>query len=175
MRNHSQMGGLLSLVEYIKDNYENEPVTMIEIGSYAGESTIEFSKLFKKVFAIDPYEDIYHKNQILYNYMNMIDVGKIFKENIKNHNNIVHIHKRSDDAILELRNEHVDFIYIDGIHTYEQVKKDILNYKKLIKTGGFLGGHDYCSNYKGVIEAVNENLGIPDKIFSDTSWIKKIL
>ena len=36
----------------------------------------------------------------------------------------------------------VDFIFIDGDHTYEGVRKDFEMYKKLIKNGGFIAFHD---------------------------------
>jgi hypothetical protein len=81
--------------------------------------------------------------------------------------------KKSDDAIFDIQ-EKVDFVYIDGHHTYEQVKKDIQNYKKLIKDNGIVGGHDYSVNWKDVIKAVNECLGVPDNVYVDCSWIKKM-
>ncbi len=36
-----------------------------------------------------------------------------------------------------------DWLYIDGDHTYEVVKKELNKYYPLIKRGGFLCGHDY--------------------------------
>ena len=67
-----------------------------------------------------------------------------------------------------------DFIYIDGLHTYEQIKKDISNYLPLLKPNCLIGGHDYHDVWNGVIMGVHESLGIPDMTFKDTSWIKKI-
>jgi hypothetical protein len=67
-----------------------------------------------------------------------------------------------------------DFVYIDGLHTYEQVKKDIENYKQLIRPNGFIGGHDYHpQGWPGVVKAVEETVGV-DKVFPDGSWIKKL-
>lgn len=55
-----------------------------------------------------------------------------------------------------------DFIYIDGDHTYEGVKKDVQAAKSKVKEDGFLIFNDYtywspceCMEY-GVIQAVNE-------------------
>ncbi len=36
----------------------------------------------------------------------------------------------------------VDFLFIDGDHTYEGVKKDFAMYSKLVKKGGVIGFHD---------------------------------
>jgi Exostosin family/Methyltransferase domain len=55
-----------------------------------------------------------------------------------------HIRKVSDQAYLELQDqkEKFDFVFIDGLHTYEQCKIDLENYNKLIKQGGVVAGHD---------------------------------
>jgi len=66
-----------------------------------------------------------------------------------------------------------DFIYIDGCHKYECVKKDIENSLKKLKRGGILAGHDFTNepHLQGVYEAVQTILGWPDLIFQDNSWI----
>ena len=48
----------------------------------------------------------------------------------------------------------VDFVYIDGNHSYEFVKKDIELYYPKVRNGGILGGHDF--NLYGVAKAVVE-------------------
>lgn len=60
-------------------------------------------------------------------------------------------HKMSDDAVDEFEDNAYDFIFIDGLHTYEQVIKDCRNYWPKIKSGGIFAGHDYS-----VIPAVNK-------------------
>ena len=68
----------------------------------------------------------------------------------------------------------LDFAYIDGNHHYEYVKEDIQICLKKIKNDGIISGHDYCEESPGVIKAVNEMFGKPDKVFSDASWIVKL-
>ena len=36
----------------------------------------------------------------------------------------------------------LDFLFIDGDHTYEGVKKDYAMYKEFVKPGGWIGFHD---------------------------------
>jgi predicted O-methyltransferase YrrM len=160
--------GLLDMIHSIGNTKE---MTMIEIGSYIGESTIMFAENFKKVLAIDPHQtyDEIDENKYAPSHL----VYDEFIKNTKTFNNIEHIRKTSDDAFLDIK-EMFDFVYIDGLHTYEQVKKDILNYKPLIKETGIIGGHDYIHNWVGVVNAVDEILGRPDFIFNDSSWYKKI-
>jgi len=172
MRDNNQSNGLIDLINYIGDDVRK--MNLIEIGSYAGESTIIFSKYFKTVLSVDPYLNDYDKNDPACKYMDFNGVYEIFKNNIKDINNITHIRKKSDDAINDIKNDMFDIVYIDGLHTYDQVLKDINNYRPIIKEGGYISGHDYHLNWDGVRRAVNETLGKPDMIFSDFSWIKKI-
>jgi|ETNvirenome_6_85_1030632.scaffolds.fasta_scaffold08475_2 hypothetical protein len=51
---------------------------------------------------------------------------------------------------------HMDFVYIDGDHSYEAVKQDIADWWPKIKQGGILAGHDYNDTNQGTIDAVNE-------------------
>lgn len=174
MRDQIYTEGLLDLINHIKSYQDTKQLSMIEIGSYAGESTILFSKYFKSVISIDPFINDYDPNDITCSYMKLEDVYYKFKDVISNYDNINHIKKTSDDAFIDLINEKFDFVYIDGLHTYEQVKKDINNYKQLINPNGFIGGHDYHENWVGVKDAIDEILGQPDLKFQDTSWIKKM-
>ena len=51
------------------------------------------------------------------------------------------IRKTSDDFFLE-NNSNFDIVFIDGLHTYEQVKKDILNSVTCLNDGGIILVHD---------------------------------
>jgi predicted O-methyltransferase YrrM len=175
MRDLTYTKGLLDLIAHINNTNITSNMRMVEIGSYAGESTKIFANHFREVITIDPYLNDYDLNDITCYHMDLNKVYELFIENTKNYENIRLIKKTSDEAINDLEGQFFDFIYIDGIHTYEQVSKDIDNYKPLIKSGGFIGGHDYHSVWEGVVNSVNEKLGNPDKTFQDTSWIIKII
>ena len=51
------------------------------------------------------------------------------------------VRKTSDDFFLE-NNKTFDLVFIDGLHTYSQVKKDILNSVKFLNTNGIILVHD---------------------------------
>ena len=70
--------------------------------------------------------------------------------------NFTLVQKRSDDAVSGFSDESMDFIFIDGIHAYEQCKRDIVNYYPKLKKGGYIFGHDYCSWRGNVDKAVDE-------------------
>ena len=63
----------------------------------------------------------------------------------------------SDEAVNLLPNN-LDFIYIDGNHDYEYVKKDIKNYYKKLRKGGILAGDDIQNRRipNGVAKALAE-------------------
>jgi predicted O-methyltransferase YrrM len=175
MRDETYTKGLLDLINHINQFSDTSKMKMVEIGSYAGESTQIFANHFKEVIAIDPFLNDYDLNDITCYHMDLNKVYESFLENTDSFDNIKLIKKTSDEAVTELIDELFDFIYIDGIHTYEQVNKDIENYKPLIKKGGFIGGHDYHPVWKGVVQSINEKIGEPNKTFQDTSWIIQIL
>jgi len=50
----------------------------------------------------------------------------------------------------------VDLAYIDADHRYPAVVADIAAWWPVVKSGGFLAGHDFCLGSPGVIRAVTE-------------------
>jgi len=50
----------------------------------------------------------------------------------------------------------VDFVYIDGEHTYDAVTQDIADWWPKVKPGGIMAGHDYNETNPGTKQAVNE-------------------
>ena len=166
MRDHTGREGLLDLIKELKDKG-----SMVEIGTFTGESTVIFGDHFEKVIGIDPMLEDYDQQDPTskFNFNQVLDM---FNNRTKEYNNISLIKKTSDDAVKELDSETYDFVYIDGMHQYENVKQDIINYLPKIKQGGVIGGHDYGPTWPGIKQAVDEMFGKPDKIFKDTSWIK---
>lgn len=75
----------------------------------------------------------------------------------------------SDEAIKSIAGQR-DFVWIDGDHHYEQVKRDILNYWPLVRIGGVIGGHDYCKDAGDVSRAVKEILGEHINTAEDGVW-----
>ena len=57
-------------------------------------------------------------------------------------------HKKSslDPSLLSsLADDHYDFVYLDGLHSHENVEEEMPLYWKKVKPGGILAGHDYCN------------------------------
>jgi hypothetical protein len=82
----------------------------------------------------------------------------------------------SNDALFHFQDDQFDLIFIDGLHTYEQVSWDCENYYSKVKTGGIFSGHDY-ETIPGVNRAVNEFVAKIGKTVLRTNndvwyWIK---
>ena len=96
--------------------------------------------------------------------------------NINDHNTRVHILELpSDKAARLFDKESFDFVWVDGDHSYEQVKRDIVNYLPLVRKGGFIGGHDYGSQaYSGVKQAVDELFNGTLQVKEDYVWVVNV-
>lgn len=162
---------ILDLRTFLKHN-KFKGSNMIEIGSYMGESTMLFasSQLFNKIYAIDPYigdEPFNSLSEITWK-----DVKEQFYINTRFFNNIELIQEYSQYTVSKFEDKSIDFIYIDANHTYESVKNDLQLYLPKLKSNSVIAGHDYCDiKWPGVIKAVNEVLGKPNKVYQDSSWI----
>jgi predicted O-methyltransferase YrrM len=57
-------------------------------------------------------------------------------------------HEQQTFAELEghLDGTQLDFVFIDGDHTYEGVKQDFEMYSPLVRPGGIIGVHDICTH-----------------------------
>lgn len=170
-RTDKSIQGLNSMINYINSLAATKTMILIEIGAWVGISTIEFAKHFGNVIAIDPWKN--NVGDITNNY-DMEQAYEEYKNRISGFGNIKTIREFSYNIANKIDNSTIDIVYIDGLHTEEAVKKDMELFMSKIKKGGFISGHDYCSKFPGVIKAVNELFIKPDRIFTDTSWIKRV-
>ena len=53
-----------------------------------------------------------------------------------------HSYETLEKVVNLLDGEKVDFLFIDGDHTYEGVKADYQMYRHIVKSGGWIGFHD---------------------------------
>ena len=73
----------------------------------------------------------------------------------------------------KFENDSIDFIYIDGSHSEENVRRDVELYLPKLKKNGIIAGHDYLELvWPDLVNVVTDIVGKPDIVFSDTSWIK---
>lgn len=84
----------------------------------------------------------------------------------------------SHEAAVKMPDASLDFVYIDGNHTYPYVKRDLELWYPKVKVGGLVSGHDYTVNAEDIIRgfgvkpAVNEFVAdkIDELYVSDEEW-----
>jgi len=165
--------GLIDLCNIINDKLGSN-LNMVEIGSFSGVSGSIFSQFFYNVNCVDPWQKEYDKKDHASdpNLFDMREIENQFDDVSNIFTNIKKFKMTSLEASKLFENNSLDFVYIDGNHTYNFVKQDIQIWLPKIKKSSLICGHDYQGRFQGTIDAVNELLGKPDKIFPDTSWIK---
>ena len=57
--------------------------------------------------------------------------------------NFTLIEKFSEIAVQDIPYNSLDFVYIDGDHSYDYVMTDIILYSRRVRSGGIVSGHDY--------------------------------
>lgn len=153
---HAYMDKLISQECFNK----TDPYYILEIGSYAGMSTVTWAKAIQKynkgngkVFCIDPWQpylnpvkdaSVYETSKVMNRGLKDGQVYRLFQHNIITsgcEENILVIKDKSDNILPSLSRK-FDLIYIDGNHIYNQFKKDLVNSISLVKHNGILCGDD---------------------------------
>ena len=88
-------------------------------------------------------------NQQENNYQKALEITQL-------HENYKLVKKTSMTAVLDFQPNSLDFVFIDGGHTFDDVMVDIIEWGKRVKKGGIISGHDYYIFNNGhIIDAVN--------------------
>lgn len=143
---------------------------MIEVGSLAGISTKIFASFFKQVISIDPYLPNYDINDVNSNAQRLSIAKDIFSIRFFDDPTVSQINESSETACKYFDNHSIDFIYLDAGHDYNNISKDIDNWRHKIKPGSFIAGDDY--SWDGVKQAVSENF--KDYEVINDRWIAKV-
>jgi hypothetical protein len=63
---------------------------------------------------------------------------------------------KSEEAAPQIADESLDFVYIDGDHSFDAVMLDLILWSRKVRKGGLVGGHDYYRfRSAGVVPAVD--------------------
>jgi len=122
-----------------------------EIGVASGEFSLEMCRMIPNLtlICVDPWEvyDRVAQDRVDWRYSLAKDrLAKFSVEFMK---------MTSMEAVKQIPDESIDFVYIDGLHTFDAVVMDIIEWSKKVRKGGMVTGHDYYEFYQsGVIPAV---------------------
>ena len=142
---------------------------VLEIGVFKGDFLDYLVKNCNvgSIDAVDLFEGITCSGDVDGNNVVYYDVGISYLELLEKYKNIPNIIINKSNSLRFLQNQPdntYDIIYIDGDHSYEGVKNDLINAYNKIKNSGYIMGHDYEMNMKkaqntynfGVKQAVDE-------------------
>lgn len=143
-----------------------------KVGAEIGVKKGEFSEIIcqagLKLYGIDPYlmYDDYVEPETQ---ESLNQAMKKAAARLKNYD-FIPIKKSSVDALQDFADESLDFVYIDGNHSFKFVTEDIFEWSKKVKKGGVISGHDYVymanrnSHFvhsKYVVDAYTKAFSIP--------------
>ena len=170
----------MGLYELFKDK---GPIKGIEIGCYEGVNATYLLETLPQLqlTGVDPYDTYIDWNGLNVDYNE--GEFKLAKDKIEQVKwkfpKFDIIERTSDDAVSEFEDESVDFVFVDGLHTYEQTIQDCINYLPKVKPGGIICGHDY-NVIRGVTRAVDEFSSLHKKSVKDLRsstrawyWVKE--
>ena len=131
---------------------EIQPQAGAEIGvQYAIFSKAILTEMPRiKLFSIDPYKHFDPKE-----YLDISNVPQFeqdinyetAKENLQElglRSKLIRL--TSTEAATTISNHSLDFVYLDGNHSYKGLMEDLNTWYPKIKKGGYLSGHDYINH-----------------------------
>lgn len=158
-------------IRVMQDHFGEQPIVGITIGT--AEALLEKGLLsylpnLTMIYAIDPYlfvqggefeaginDQAWHDDRR----------NQAIRALAEYPNRYAHLCIGSDDAV-DKTPDVVDFVWIDGGHSRDQITKDLKNYYPKVKSGGIFGGHDWDK----AIYVVKENLKEDVAVGVDLTW-----
>ena len=150
----SEIAGLLALLR------EDPPRTVLEIGTAEGGTLFLFAQVAAPgatLVSLDLPSGLYRGRQDAAH-------DRLYRGFARDGQRVEIVRGDSHDPATlaavrtALRGADVDFLFIDGDHSYEGVKQDFEMYAPLVRSGGLIGLHDIVP-YPELPEAVG---GVPD-------------
>jgi len=146
---------LVSLLNY---RFSGSPVKGVEIGVLHGDLSLYLLENynFEHLYGIDPYlDDDQRYQEVLFKMRYWIKKGKFTL-----------IKAKSQDVHNFFEDESLDFVFIDGDHSYEGTLSDLNLYISKVVKGGLYVAHDWKWNaFPGIILAGLEFLSKNEDLF----------
>ena len=126
-----------------------EKLVGVEIGVWRGENALSILQNtdIYLLYLVDPYEryEEYNINEIS-GHPNMDENEAHARALLEPYKDkIIWVKRKAQDA-LEWMPDDLDFVYIDGNHKPEYLKREMSGYYNKIRKGGVLAGHDFQKN-----------------------------
>ena len=140
----SDFGMLMNLADKVK----RPGMTAAEVGCWKGATTGALGQVVKEndgiLWCCDPWE-----NETCG--ADHTDILETFEKNIQAlelTDNIVILRKPSREAYKQFLDDSLDIVFLDGLHMYDYIWPDIINFWPKIREGGIICGHDLNARYE---------------------------
>lgn len=134
-------------------------------GRFSKWLCIKLRKNKLKLFLVDPY--VAYKENIecrTEGYQSILDNAYKEAQERLTRFNVEFIKKTSMEALEDFNDNSLDFVFIDGNHTFEYVVNDIAGWSKKVKPGGIVSGHDYWRSIESRKPSYVENFNITERM-----------
>lgn len=123
---------------------------VLEIGVLAGQfSEVLLSRMPRKLFLCDPWDSSCPSGDADGNNVRVYKLPEEYlrlQEKYSRRPEVQLLKGYSPDALRDIPTQSLDFVYIDGDHSYEGCLRDLRAALHLVKPGGWICGHDYMMN-----------------------------
>lgn len=145
----------------------------VEIGVYKAAFTNMLCDAGFKMFGIDPWHSYSGAGRVAKDQSRQEFLYGHAKRVLEKYNDCTIIRKASMDAVGSFKDESLDFVYIDGDHSFKHVAQDIYEWTWKVRKGGVVAGHDYRANIGGIEKNINHIGPVVDaytKAFAIKNW-----
>lgn len=144
---------------------------VLEIGSFMGLSAYGMACVAKSVLCVDTFM----ANSAGQHQLDTLQTLLAFDEAVLRFSNVRRFVGTSERASGSFSvSKDFDLIFLDAMHTYEDVKADIERWWPRVRVGGLMVFHDYGhSAFPGVKQAVDERFGPQQDVVVTLMWMTK--
>jgi hypothetical protein len=146
----------------------NRPIIGAEIGVWRGQMSEKLLEIMPKLHLImidwwkaPPPSHSYFEGSLKISRMSDDQLQAAYNEAMKNvagfPGRYTVLRMESTAAAVLYAKKSFDFVFLDGDHSYEGMMRDLFSWGPTVKSGGYLGGHDWAHPQQGKVkEAVTE-------------------
>jgi len=150
-------------------------IKIVEVGAWLGKSTFYLVDHYGKkaeIYTVDTWRGSHEELNTTHHLATTRDIFVDFMKNMRIHiGRFTPLRLLSTDAAEIFDDNSIDFIFIDGDHSYDAVRSDLIAWVPKLTTNGIIAGHDYRSSKPGVKAAVDEFFGRRNIVTKGRSWI----
>jgi len=151
--------------------------TFVEVGAWLGRSTSFLcanASYHQHIVVVDTWLGSASELLTTHRLASQIDLFVAFTNNLKGYTYTPY-RIPSKEAAKLFQDGSLDVVFIDAEHTFETTKEDIQSWLPKVKSGGYIAGHDYSPNWKGVMQAVDEIFAAEVELdLEDTCWLHRV-